>query len=115
VEGGLFSGCYNLRMIFLQVTPEIEITEETEAELEPLYRVIIHNDDITPMDFVVRVLTSIFFLLQPDAMEVMLTAHFKGAAYVQTLPKTEAQKRINKAHFAAGLEGYPLHFSMEPE
>jgi ATP-dependent Clp protease adaptor protein ClpS len=99
----------------LQVTPEIEITEETEVELDPLYRVIIHNDDVTPMDFVVHVLTSIFFLLKPDAMEVMLTAHFKGAAYVQTLPKAEAQKRVNKAHFAAGLEGYPLHFSMEPE
>jgi ATP-dependent Clp protease adaptor protein ClpS len=99
----------------LQVTPEIEIIEETETELEPLYRVIIHNDDVTPMDFVVNVLASIFFLFQPDAMEVMLVAHFKGAAYVQTLPKTEAEKRINKAHFAAGLEGYPLHFSIEPE
>jgi len=99
----------------LQVTPEIEIVEETETELEPLYRVIIHNDDVTPMDFVVRVLTSIFLLLQPDAMEVMLVAHFKGAAYVQALPKAEAQKRINKAHFAAGIEGYPLHFSMEKE
>ena len=99
----------------LQVTPQIKIIEESKTELEPLYRVIIHNDDVTPMDFVVHVLTSIFFLLQPDAMEVMLTAHFKGAAYVQTLPKAEAQKRINKAHFAAGLEGYPLHFSMEKE
>ncbi len=99
----------------LQVTPDIEIIEEAETQLEPLYRVIIHNDDVTPMDFVVHVLTSTFFLLQPDAMEAMLTAHYMGAAYVQTLPKAEAQKRINKAHFAAGLEGYPLHFSMEPE
>jgi ATP-dependent Clp protease adaptor protein ClpS len=99
----------------LQVTPEIEIIEETETELEPLYRVIIHNDDVTPMDFVVNVLTSIFILSQPDALEIMLVAHYRGAAYVQTLPKTEAQKRINKAHFAAGLEGYPLYFSMEPE
>jgi ATP-dependent Clp protease adaptor protein ClpS len=99
----------------LQVTPEIEIIEETKTKLEPLYRVIIHNDDITPMDFVVNVLTSIFILFQPDALEVMLIAHYKGAAYVQTLPKTEAEKRINKAHFAAGLEGYPLHFSIEPE
>src|SRR5512133_2554965 len=99
----------------LQVVPEIEIIEEAETELEPLYRVIIHNDDVTPMDFVVHVLTSIFFLAAPDALEVMLTAHYQGAAYVQTLPKAEAQKRINKAHFAAGLEGYPLHFSMEPE
>lgn len=99
----------------LQVMPEIEITEETKTELEPLYRVIIHNDDVTPMDFVVHMLTSIFMLSQPDAMDVMLTAHYNGTAYVQTLPKTEAEKRINKAHFAAGLEGYPLHFSMEPE
>jgi ATP-dependent Clp protease adaptor protein ClpS len=99
----------------LQVTPEIEIVEETETELEPLYRVIIHNDDVTPMDFVVRVLTSIFYLGTDRGMDIMLTAHIKGMAYVQTLPKSEAEKRINKAHFAAGLEGYPLHFSIEPE
>jgi len=99
----------------LQTIPQIEIIKEPQTELEPLYRVIIHNDDVTPMDFVVNVLTSIFSLTQPDAFEVMLIAHTKGAAYVQTLPKTEAEKRINKAHFAAGLEGYPLHFSLEPE
>lgn len=102
-------------MMKSQITPEIFITEETKTELEPRYRVIIHNDDLTPMDFVVNVLTSIFILSQPDAMDVMLIAHYKGVAYVQTLPKTEAEKRINKAHFAAGLEGYPLHFSIEPE
>jgi ATP-dependent Clp protease adaptor protein ClpS len=97
----------------IQITPDI--TEETEAALEPLYRVIVHNDDVTPMDFVVNVLTNIFFVLEPDAVKIMLNAHYSGMAYVQTLPKNEAENRINKAHFAAGLEGYPLHFSMEPE
>jgi ATP-dependent Clp protease adapter protein ClpS len=43
----------------------------------------------------------------------MFAAHYEGAAYVQTLPRSEAQARIGKAHFAAGLEGYPLHFTME--
>ena len=101
----------------LQVAPEIEIIEEQEeeTELEPLYRVIIHNDDVTPMDFVVHVLKTFFYLSNPKAAEIMLTAHVYGTAYVQTLPKAEAENRINKAHFAAGLEGYPLHFSLEPE
>lgn len=105
----------NPAVMRLQAAPQIEIVKESEPELEPLYRIIIHNDDVTPMDFVVHVLTSIFVLSQPDAMDVMFSAHFNGAAAVQILPKSEAEKRVNKAHFAAGLEGYPLHFSIEPE
>jgi ATP-dependent Clp protease adaptor protein ClpS len=101
----------------VEILPEITILEEQEeqTELEPLYRVIIHNDDVTPMDFVVHILKTCFYLSNPKAAEIMMTAHFSGMAYVQTLPKSEAEKRINKAHFAAGLEGYPLHFSMESE
>lgn len=100
-----------------RTVPEIEIGEEQQQETayEPLYRVIIHNDDVTPMDFVVHVLRTIFMLLPPDAAKVMFRAHYRGEAVVQILPKSEAEKRINKAHFAAGLEGYPLHFSMEAE
>ncbi|HXD12238.1 MAG TPA: ATP-dependent Clp protease adaptor ClpS [Anaerolineales bacterium] len=95
--------------------PEIEILEEVETELEPLYRVVIHNDDITPMDFVVDILKNLFYLANDRAADIMLTAHVYGSAYVQTLPRSEAQKRIDKAHFAANNAGYPLHFSMEPE
>ncbi|HVN15108.1 MAG TPA: ATP-dependent Clp protease adaptor ClpS [Anaerolineales bacterium] len=97
------------------VIPDIQIIPNEETELEPLYRVLIHNDNVTPMDFVVKILQTIFMLGIDRAMDVMYTAHFSGIAYVQTLPKSEAESRINKAHFAAGLEGYPLHFSMEPE
>ncbi|MFN8383359.1 MAG: ATP-dependent Clp protease adaptor ClpS [Anaerolineales bacterium] len=95
--------------------PEIEIIEVTETDLEPLYRVIIHNDDVTPMDFVVEVLKQIFFLANDRAAEIMLVAHIKGSAYVQSLPHMEAEKRVQRAHHAAGMEGYPLHFSTEPE
>ncbi len=100
-------------MTATRTTPRIFTLAETE--LEPLYRIIIHNDDVTPMDFVVNVLERIFFISAPDAVKIMYTAHYRGTAYVQTLPKAEAQARIGKAHFAAGLEGFPLHFSMEPE
>jgi ATP-dependent Clp protease adaptor protein ClpS len=98
-----------------QITPGTETRETTQTELEPLYRVIIHNDDATPMDFVIHVLTTIFLLPGINAGQVMLTAHIHGTAYVQTLPKSEARKRINSAHFAAALKNYPLHFSMESE
>src|SRR4026209_87709 len=99
------------------VIPEIEIIEEQEeeTELEPLYRILIHNDNVTPMDFVVQILKTIFYQSNSKAYEIMLIAHITGIAYVQTLPKSEADTRIHKAHFAAGLESYPLHFSMEPE
>ena len=100
-----------------QTVRKVVVIPETvpETELEPMYRVIIHNDDVTPMDFVIHILERIFQVSGPAALEIMYTAHFSGAAYVQSLPKNEAQSRIGKAHFAAGLEGYPLHFSMEPE
>lgn len=95
--------------------PRTDKAPEPEVELEPLYRVLVHNDDLTPMDFVVHILRSIFSIDPPRALEIMLAAHVKGLAYVQSLPRQEAQKRIGRAHFAAGLEGYPLHFTMEPE
>ena len=105
----------NRQPMKLQILPEIEIVEETETELEPLYRVIIHNDDVTPMDYVVYILKAVFYLANDRAAEIMLTAHIYGTAYVQTLAKSEAEKRINKAHFEAHNAGYPLKFTMEPE
>lgn len=101
----------------LTIAPEIEIIEkqEEETELEPLYRVIIHNDNITPMDFVVDILKTIFYLSNQKAAEIMFTAHYYETAYVQTLARSEAEKRINKAHFEASNAGYPLKFTMDPE
>ena len=98
-----------------QPIPEIEIIEETETELEPFYRVIIYNDHVTPMDFVVHVLKTIFYLSNDKAAEIMFTAHIYNTAYVQTLQRTEAEKRIQRAHAEANNAGYPLKFTMEPE
>jgi len=101
--------------MMLLALPEIQIIEETETELEPLYRVIIHNDDVTPMDFVVHILKTVFFLSNDKAAQIMFTAHYYGTAYVQTLAKSEAEKRIQRAHSESNNAGYPLKFSMEPE
>jgi len=95
--------------------PEIHTLEDIDTELEPMYSVVIHNDDVTPMDFVVEVLKQIFFLGNDRAAEIMLAAHVKGSAYVQTLPRVEAEKRVQHAHQAAGTAGYPLTFTIEYE
>jgi ATP-dependent Clp protease adaptor protein ClpS len=103
--------------------PDIEVEHSVrldelpvaETELEPPYRVIIHNDDVTPMDFVLVVLRTVFHLSTSDSARVMLRAHYTGAAYVMTLPYEEAKHRVGLAHGLARGAGYPLTFSIEPE
>ena len=97
--------------------PEIEIKAppEQRTELEPLYRVVIHNDDVTPYDFVILVLRTVFQLPAPDAEAVTWTAHTTGAAVVMVLPLEEAKHRVGKAHQAARALGYPLTLTIEPE
>ena len=92
-----------------------DIQESQKTEQGPLYRVIIHNDNLTPMDFVIYVLRQIFLLSGPRAVQVMYSAHYHGTAYVDTLPKSEAQKRVHQAHFMARMQGYPLQFTLERE
>jgi len=99
----------------LNIAPDIYEETEQEEALEPNYKVFIHNDDITPYEFVIAILQKIFKLLPMEAEHITFVAHTNGIAYVATYPKTEAQTRVGKAHFAAGLEGFPLHFSIEPE
>jgi ATP-dependent Clp protease adaptor protein ClpS len=90
------------------------LDQQTEEEHEGLAKVLIHNDDITPMDFVVIVLQRIFQLSPLEAEHVMIVAHFNGLALVAMLPFSEAKQRVGKAHFAAQMEGYPLLFTIEP-
>jgi ATP-dependent Clp protease adaptor protein ClpS len=100
---------------FPEITTKPSDETVSEEAFEPLYRILIHNDDVTPFDFVIVVLQRFFQLDRPTAEAITYTAHVEGIAYVMTLPKNEAQKRVGQAHFAASLEGYPLLFTIEPE
>lgn len=94
-----------------------ELLEETSQEQahEPPFRIVIHNDEVTPYDFVILILQTIFHLAPVAAELVTFAAHTTGHALVAVLPKPEAQRRVGKAHFAAQLEGYPLTFTLEPD
>lgn len=99
----------------VQVIPNLTFKLVERDELEKPYRVIIENDDVTPMDFVVITLRVFFGLDFDAAMDVMLTAHNEGRALVATLPFEEAKERVYNAHHAAREAGYPLTFYLEPD
>ncbi|MEI8166748.1 MAG: ATP-dependent Clp protease adaptor ClpS [Chloroflexales bacterium] len=98
----------------VKVIPSVTFKVAPREDLEKPYRVIIENDDVTPMDFVVLVLRTFFGLTIDQAMGVMLTAHHEGHAHVTTMPYEEAQERVYNAHHAAREAGYPLTFYLEP-
>lgn len=96
-------------------TPKIAFVVADEAMRELPYRVIIENDNITSMDFVVMVLTGIFALGMDEAVNVMLIAHSHGEAVVTVLPYQEASDKVYAAHELARTNGYPLRFYLEPD
>lgn len=95
--------------------PELDNDQQQEEALEPLWRVLIHNDDETPYDFVIAILIRIFNITPIIAEHITWLAHTNGLALVTALPKSEAENRVGKAHFAARLEGFPLTLTIEPE
>jgi ATP-dependent Clp protease adaptor protein ClpS len=89
--------------------------EDAESRLARRHRILIHDDDVTPMDFVVQVLIGIHRLDAERAVEVMLEAHHTGCALVRRLGLEEAEFRVAESHAAARARGFPLTFSVEPE
>ncbi len=95
--------------------PAATPTAQTTPRLAPRYRVLIHNDDVTPMDFVVQVLTRFFKKEATEAIDIMLEAHSRDVALVDIMGLEEAEFRVDQAHSLARGAKYPLSFSIEPE
>lgn len=96
---------------FAEAVPE-ELTGEA---FEPLYLILVHNDEETPIEYVMRLLEVVFRLSHEMAEHVTQTAHEKGVAVVLIRPRDEAKRLVNVANGRARLDGHPLLFTMEPE
>lgn len=79
------------------------------------YKVIIYNDDFTPMEFVVSVLIKVFFKSEEDANALMLKVHHSDKAVVGIYTYDIALSKANKATIMAREENYPLRLKVEPE
>lgn len=79
------------------------------------YKVIIYNDDFTTMDFVVEVLTTIFFKNNEEAEALMLDVHEKGSAVVGVYSYDIAKSKVRKATMLARSHDFPLRLECKPE
>jgi ATP-dependent Clp protease adaptor protein ClpS len=87
----------------------------TKTQRPPLYKVLILNDDYTPMEFVVHVLERFFGLNHSQAFEIMLTVHKKGLAVVGVFSFEVAETKVAQVMDFARRHQHPLQCTMEKE
>lgn len=89
--------------------------DEQRIEVPKQYKVILHNDDYTPMDFVVEILIEVFKKDELTATKIMLNVHNLGKGICGVYPYEIAETKIARVHELAEINEYPLKASMEAE
>ena len=97
--------------------PKIEEEIEIEIELKApqLYKVLLHNDDYTSMDFVVMILTTIFRKSMEEAEALMIAIHEKGKAICGVYTYEIAQTKADQVVTLAKQNEFPLLATIEEE
>lgn len=91
------------------------LKERTVARRPRLFRVLLLNDDYTPMDFVVALLARYFGKDEAAATRIMLAVHHQGQGVAGVYPREVAQAKVAQATAHARAEGHPLRLRAEPE
>jgi ATP-dependent Clp protease adaptor protein ClpS len=100
--------------------PSAELDEAPVAESEektdepPLFKVLLHNDDYTTMEFVVWVLASVFNMPEEQAIQVMLNVHLRGIGVAGIYTFEVAEMKVEKTIALAREQEFPLLATMEP-
>jgi ATP-dependent Clp protease adaptor protein ClpS len=98
----------------LEKRPEVRGQEQQELGQTPgFYEVHLHNDDFTPLEFVIEALGTFFHLDSIKAKTIALEAHTKGRAVCGVYSKEIAETRIDQAIDHARTHEHPLRWSME--
>lgn len=89
--------------------------ERIEVRRPKLYKVILHNDDYTSMDFVVNIIMTLFHKTIEEANALMLEVHKKGKAIVGVYSREIAETKVFQVENIARQNQFPLKASMEAE
>ncbi len=86
-----------------------------EVTRPSMYKVLLHNDNYTTMEFVVMILQRVFHKSSDEAVQIMMAVHRQEMGVAGIYPAEIAETKINTVHGLAQDNGYPLRCSMEPE
>ena len=98
----------------LPQSAELPVAEsEEKTEEPPLFKVLLHNDDYTTMDFVVHVLEAVFNLPEDQAIQIMLNVHVKGIGVAGVYTYEVAEMKVAKTTAMAREQEFPLLCTIE--
>ena len=89
------------------------VKTEEQVTTPSLFKVLMHNDDYTTMEFVIEVLRDIFHKPATEAEKIMLTIHFQGVGHCGTFPYAIAETKADQVRMRARKAGFPLRCSLE--
>jgi ATP-dependent Clp protease adaptor protein ClpS len=93
----------------------ISVKTKPVTQKPPMYKVLLLNDDYTPMEFVVHILQSIFNKNMQEATEIMMHVHKKGVGLCGVYTREVAETKVGQVLEAARQAEHPLQCTMEKE
>ena len=96
---------------------DVGLATQTKPKTQrpPMYKVMLLNDDYTPMEFVVHVLERVFGINNAQAFELMMVVHRKGLAVVGVFSREVAETKVTQVMDIARQHQHPLQCTMEKE
>jgi len=94
---------------------DVGLAEKASTKKPRPFQVVLHNDDYTPMEFVVHVLQKFFYKNETEATQIMLHVHHKGYGIVGLFTRDVAETKASQVMDYSKQHGHPLRCSAEPE
>ena len=98
-----------------QTGTQAEVLERRRLQRPRLFRVLLHDDDFTTMDFVVEVLETLFHHPRAEATRIMLDVHHKGIGLAGVFAHEVAETKAAKVMEAARAQEFPFLCTVEPD
>jgi ATP-dependent Clp protease adaptor protein ClpS len=93
----------------------VATTDKKALQQPPLYKVLLHNDDYTTMDFVVMILQTVFHKNTVEATRIMLHVHHRGVGLAGIYTRELGETKVETVHRMAKRNQFPLRCSLEED